>query len=376
VVSSTRPDPELDRIIADRRGSWNFASLNKPGDVTEVTLPLVFNAYALSSRRPDLVTSTNNQRPPVDHSKTDHSAKLTKKSEPDYLKKMSKKTTDAYQTYLKLRDNYVNSPTFYFDMADWFYKNDDRETALRVLTSIAELGLENAPLYRMLGYRFKEYGEYTLQKFVTQKVVEWRPIEPQSYRDYALALADNGEPQAALDSLYGLLARFYSPAIVDRSRGIEEVVVTEINHLLVKYPNLNTSMIEEERLLVVANPVDVRVVSNWNMDNVTIDFFVIDPNNEESAYWISTGIGGRKSAYNRSGYGPEQFVLKNAKEGKYTIHVSYVSAREFATPGPATVMLEIYTKYAGEEEKRQVVCLQLSGRERLKAAEFEIGKPR
>ncbi len=77
----------------------------------------------------------------------------------------------------------------YFDMADWFFKHNDRERALLILTSIADLELENASLFRLLGYRLKEYKEYALETYVCQKVIKWRPMEPQSYRDYALALS-------------------------------------------------------------------------------------------------------------------------------------------------------------------------------------------
>jgi TonB family protein len=298
----------------------------------------------------------------------------------DYLNELPNKTNDNYKIYLKLRDDYANSPIFYFDMADWFYKLGDRETALRVLTSIAELELEDASLYRMLGYKFKEYGEYRLQKFVCQKVVEWRPMDPQSHRDYALALADNGEAQAALDSLYAALTRLYPSAnIGGRSSGIEEVIVTEINRLIAKNPKLNSSKIDKR--LIMDNPVDVRVVLNWNMNNTDLDLLVKDPNNEYChSHWRrrQTSIGGYMSSDNTSGYGPEQFMLKRAVRGKYQIYVNYAAAREFAKSEPAAVMAEIYTKYDGKTEHRQVVCLQISkeqGRdgEKVLIAEFELG---
>jgi len=269
------------------------------------------------------------------------------------------KIAEDYKIYLKLRNEHANSPTFYFDMADWFYKLGDKETALRILTSIAELELENASLYRLLGYRFKEYGEFALQKFVCRRVVEWRPMEPQSYREYALALADNGETQAALDSLYGVLTRGYSHNTIRRSRGLEEIVVTEINHLIAKNKNLNTSKID--KLLLTDIPVDIRVVINWNMNNTDIDLHVKDPNGTECSYKNKrTNIGGRISADNTSGYGPEQFMLKQAIKGKYQVYVDYYGAREFAAAGPSTIVAEIYTKYADKAEKRQVVSLQLS----------------
>ena len=291
----------------------------------------------------------------------------------DYLSKLTGKTVADYQIYLKLRDDYANSPTFYFDMAGWFYTHSDRETALRILTSIADLELENPSLYRLLGYRFKEYGEYALEKFVCQKVIQWRPMEPQSYRDYALALANNGEEQAALDALYSLLIKSYPDNICNRSRGIVEVVVTEMNRLIAKNPSLNTSKIDKRLLIDI--PVDIRVVINWNMDNTDIDLHVKDPNNEECYYSNrQTSIGGRMSNDNASGYGPEQFLLKKAVKGKYRIYVNYFSDRQFTSSGPSTIMAEVFTKYADKTEQRRVVSLQISNAKKRDDRKIEVAE--
>ena len=292
--------------------------------------------------------------------------KLAELGHSAYMVNLTGNTAEDYQEYLNLRNDHLNSPQFYFEMSSWFYSHGDREAALRVLTSIAELDIENAANYRLLGYRFKEFGEHTLQKFAFRKVLEWRPLEPQSLRDYALALADNGEAQAALDSLGVLLTRSYSTNIGNRSRGIDEVVITEINNLIAKNPRLSTSRID--RRLRMSMPVDVRVVLNWNLNNTNVDLSVVDPTGEGSFFrdprWSGgrdvTMIGGRMSADNSSGYGPEQFTLRKAVKGQYQVYAHYRSAREFAAAGPVTVMAEIYTNYGTRDEQRRVVTMQLT----------------
>ena len=436
VTESTINDAELEATVVERVRSWNFERIDKPGDVTEVVYPFVFsingdgeNRVETAETRARIERQARGEPAPapieiVPQSRDgatlagaaaaaeklkkwwsiDFAAQSAKPKYPtpddaaglfsertlqgrsdasgapaakdkDYLSKLTGKTDDDYQTYLKLRNDNLNAPAYYFDMADWFYKHGDRETALRVLTSIADLELENASLFRLLGYRFKEYGEYALEKFVCEKVVQWRPMEPQSHRDYALALADNGDAQGALDSLCALLKKTYSNNILNRSRGIEEIVVTEINHLIAKKPGLNVSKIDKRLLINI--PVDVRVVINWNMDNTDIDLHVKDPNGEKCYYSYSQSkIGGRISADITSGYGPEQFVLKKAVSGRYGVYVNYYGDRQFTSAGPSTVMAEIYTKYAGKSETRQVICLQLSNAKRRDnlalVAEFEF----
>ncbi|MCL2182708.1 MAG: TonB family protein [Chitinispirillia bacterium] len=407
ITSSSMPDSILEAAVVSWVRSYVFESIDKPGDVTEVTYPFTFTNDYCNPNITSQATAADIERWKRDEERwkkaqnaaaerkerwrrederwrieTDRrmaeEARRRKKAEYERLKKLAEfaappyiqaltGNADAdYQLYLMLRDNNANSPKFYFDMAGWFHDLGDTETALRILTSIAELEIESAPLYRMLGYRLKEYGEYTLQKFVCGKVLEWRPLEPQSYRDYALALADNGEHQAALDSLYGLLIRDYSAHIGRGSSGIEEVVITEINRLITQNPRLSMSKID--RRLRMEMPLDVRVALNWNHNNTNIDLIVEDPlgnisifNNSRSNY--SSGAvptGGRMSADNSRGYGPEQFMLKKAVKGKYSIYAAYRSAREFAADGPVTVMAEVYTKYGTKDEQRAVVTMQLA----------------
>jgi len=195
-------------------------------------------------------------------------------------------------------------------------------------------------------------------------------MEPQSYRDYALALADNGETQAALDSLYSLLLKHYSENILRRSRGIEEVVIMEINNLIAKNAKLNTSKIDKRLIMKV--PIDVRVVVNWNMNNTDIDLHVKDPSGEECYYGHrQTSIGGHMSA-NKGGIGPEQFILKKAIKGKYRIYVNYYGDRQFIDAGPSTVMAEIYIKYSDKTEQRKIVSLQMS-KSGQKDGKIEVG---
>ena len=295
------------------------------------------------------------------------------KQDNSYTKQLTGKIEDDYALYLKLRPEYINTPTFYFDMADWFFKHNDRERALRILTAIADLDIENASLFRLLGYRLKEYKEYILEAYVCKKVIQWRPMEPQSYRDYALALADNGNYQAALDSMYSVLTRHYAKSILQRSERIEEVIVTEINQLITKYPNLHTKNISNE--LIQAIPVDIRVVINWNMNNTIIDLHVTDPNGE-TCLWDhpNTDIGGRLSYHTIHDYGPAQFMLKKAIKGKYGVFVNYYGDSQVKAEGPSTVMAEIYTRYADKSEQRQVVCLQLSKENKQKDGKVKVAE--
>ncbi|MDR2694634.1 MAG: AgmX/PglI C-terminal domain-containing protein [Chitinispirillales bacterium] len=390
--ASTMNDTALENNIANLIKMWYFEKIDKPGDVTEVKCPLFFNGEAVPPRKakkaktapktaearendPAMLAMAVNAANTLREWWNNYPAPDEKKTGPDgstaykyggyggdnvaYMKKLTGKTAKDYQLYLKLRADYINSPEFYFDMAEWFYAHDDKETALRVLTSVAELNLENASLYRLLGYRLKEYVEYGPEKFVCRKVATWRPMEPQSHRDYALALADNGEAQAALDSLCSLLTKDYTGNIIDRNSRFHEVLVTDINHLIAENPGIDTSKVDGR--LTADLSVDIRVIINWNPNNTDIKLRVTDPRGEECfTRNRTTQIGGRISGDITTGHGPEQFMLKNAVKGSYRIYAGYYGNSQVTADGPSAVMVEIYA-YAGggKEDKRWVICKRL-----------------
>ena len=282
------------------------------------------------------------------------------KSDKDYMKNLVGKPDSAYQAYLKMRSSYISTPMFYFDVANWFYQQKDSVRALTILSNIADLDLENADLYKTLAYKLKQTGNYKDELFITQKVLQWRPMDAQSYRDYALALADNGQYQAALDHLYKVLTQSYNSQMADRDQGIEEIVISEINNLIAKHGNsLSTKGIDKR--LIQPLPVDVRVVLNWNKNDTDIDLWLTDPTGEKGFYGNSrTKIGGRISNDFTSGYGPEQFMIKKAIKGKYKIEVNYYGDRQINISGPTTVTAEIYTRYATGKQQRKVIVLPMA----------------
>ncbi|TDQ11381.1 VIT domain-containing protein [Pedobacter metabolipauper] len=284
------------------------------------------------------------------------------KSDKGYMKKLQGSSSGAYKSYLAIRPEYESTPSFYLDMANWFYQQKDSVRALLILSNLTELDLENSEIYKSLAYKLTQAGDPETALFISKKVVKWRPMEAQSYRDYALALANCGKYQQALDTLYQVLTKSYNADISNRDQGIEEIILAEINNLIVLHgDHLNTSRIDPK--LIFKLPVDVRVVLNWNKIDTDIDLWVTDPNGEKCYYKNKlTAAGGRISDDFTGGYGPEQFMIKKAIKGKYIIHVDYYGDNHISISGPTVVMAEIYTNYGKVNQERKVITLQMSGK--------------
>ncbi len=270
-----------------------------------------------------------------------------------YLKLLKAATADKkYITYLEIREKEINNPNFYFDVAHYFYDRGDKQKALLVLSNIADLGSENHQLYKTLSYTLRQWKASEDAVFTTKKIVQWRTHEPQSHRDYAMALEGNMQYQAAFDECIKALEVNYFGEMSGQYEGVEDIILMDINRMMSEHKNLNTTKLNKKYLKKM--PVAVRVILNWNQMDVDIDMHVTEPNGEECYYaQKTTEAGARFSKDFTQGYGPEQYLLRNAVKGKYKITSNFYGETTLTENGPATVMVEIYiTKADGSIEKR------------------------
>lgn len=262
-----------------------------------------------------------------------------------------------YQKYLENRSKHEKQVSYYFDISKLLFKKGDKALSLKVLSTLAELDLENEELYKTIYYLLKQRGHYDKELWITQKILEWRPFDAQSHRDHALALVDNKKPQEALNIYRSLLYQEFTDEISVRDNGIEEILIMEINNILKQNKNVDGSKIDDR--LKADLPVDIRVVINWNKDNTDIDLWVTDPKGEDCSYQHkSTAIGGRISNDFTQGFGPEQFLLKKAVKGKYKIKTNFFGERQNILSGPTTVMAEVYLYYSDGRQERKIAVFQ------------------
>lgn len=267
-----------------------------------------------------------------------------------------KSADSIYRKYLKQRPEYKDTPSYYFDIANLLFNLNENELGLRVLSSITDLDLENEELYKLVLYQLKKQGVNDKSVFIAKKILDWRPMDPQSYRDYALALEDNGEYQEALTQLYKIFIRDYTEEIAARDFMIEETVLMELNQLI-NYRKASPTDINPK--LLAELPVNIRVVLNWNKDNTDIDLWVTDPNDEKCMYsHEKTEIGGRISQDFTGGFGPEQFLLKKAIKGKYKIETNFYGDDQVSISGPTALMAEVFLNYASGKQERKIVVFQ------------------
>lgn len=279
------------------------------------------------------------------------------------------KAEDLYALYLDERDSHADSTAFYLDVADLLLKKGRRAEALRVLSNLAEMKLENRHVLRVLGYRLMQARDWPHAIAVLREVLRLADEEPQSHRDLGLALAGAGQRQEAIERLYEVAARPWD----NRFSEVELVALNEMNEIIATSPvRLDTAFID--RRLLKNMPLDLRAVLAWDSDNSDMDLWVTDPNGEKCYYGNrNTFQGGLLSDDFTGGYGPEEFVLKDAKPGKYKVEANFFGDRQQIVTGATTLNLRLSSGWGTPRRKDETVTLRLSGRsETVFVGEFEV----
>ncbi len=289
--------------------------------------------------------------------------------EPDaeYLKTLKKVVPgELYKTYLELKKDHGQTPSFYMDVSDLFIEKGMKDQALRILSNIAELELENHELLRILAHRLEQLGYYNEAIVIYREVLRIRGEEPQSYRDLGLCLEKAGKYQEAVDQLFQVVDRTWD----SRFPGIESIALVEINRIVSLHKGaVNTGKIDPE--LLKDMPLDVRIILNWDTDNCDMDLWVTDPRGEKCFYSNkNTRIGGRMSNDFTGGYGPEMFTIKKAIKGEYVVQVNYYGSRSQKAAGPTTIQMQLVTNYGRPNEKVQEITRRLSTNKEV----LDIGK--
>lgn len=275
----------------------------------------------------------------------------------------------VYTLYLDEKPGYANSSAFFLDVADILIDKGQRDLALRVLSNLAEMDLENRAVLRILGYRLLQAGAPQLAVPVFEKVLRLAPEEPQSFRDLGLAQAAAGHPQQAIEKLNEVVVRPWDVRFPE----IETIAIAEINAIIAtSREKLDTSRIDPRLLKNL--PLDLRVVMTWDADNADMDLWVTDPNGERCSYMNAlTFQGGRISRDFTRGYGPEEFSLRSALPGKYRIEANYYGNRQQVLAGATTLQVKLFTGFGTARQKEQVVTLRLKDKgETVYVGEFEV----
>ena len=100
--------------------------------------------------------------------------------------------------------------------------------------------------------------------------------------------------------------------------------------------------------------VDLRVVIEWNTEATDIDLWVEEPSGETAIFSNpGTELGGLLSNDMTVGFGPEEYVLRHAPNGEFTIKANVYSVDSLNPNGASTVTARLIYDYGRPTERME-----------------------
>ncbi|MET0533499.1 MAG: VIT domain-containing protein [Steroidobacter sp.] len=258
-------------------------------------------------------------------------------------------------------------PAFYLDVAEWFHRRGDTERAAELLLSALELPAKNDETISIVAERLLRYGQLDRAIWLYQRLLELAPDRPQPARSLALALAErakHGRGKSAardLERAVTILNQVIITPWDDAYDGIELISLMEANALLPQLKQLGVRKAILDSRLVAPLAVDLRVVIEWNTPATDMDLWVTEPNGESAMYSNNrTALGGHLSNDMTSGFGPEEYLLRRAPDGRFAVGVNVFSADPLNPNGATMLTARLTHNFGRPNQRTETLDIELS----------------
>lgn len=289
-----------------------------------------------------------------------------------YLAALKAATAETFPAVFVAQEKRHGSvPAFYLDVAEFRFRQNKPEEAIALALDALELPSADTTTLTIVADRLMRYGDETRGIWLYERVLYLDNDRPQPRRLLALALIDRAEHAAKRGAPIEAQRADYRRAMVllnevvtrtwDQAfSGIEAVALMEANRILPKLEKLGVKDIPLDPRLQALLDVDVRIVLDWYVDATDMDLWVDEPSGERAIYNNPrTRIGGRLSHDMTQGFGPEEYVLRHAPSGTYTVRVNIYRTDQLNPNGPITVRAHLFRGYGRSDESSQVLEIEL-----------------
>jgi hypothetical protein len=211
----------------------------------------------------------------------------------------------------------------------------DVKTAARAYGSILELFSFRADSRRFAGERLERLGDASSIRLAADtygKAAEQRPDHPASHRLYAFTLLKAGEHEKAFEAMKKGATRSYP---MGRFAGADRILKEDLGLIATVWAAAQPGKRDEimTRLRAAGGTAEtgpsLRFVLVWETDANDVDFHIYDGKGGH-AYYGNRALpsGGELYADVTTGYGPECFTIRGAREKRaypYTLQAHYYS---------------------------------------------------
>lgn len=261
---------------------------------------------------------------------------------------------------------YGTVPGFYLDVAEWFRAKGDTATAMQLMLSALDLPTTDDETRQIVAFRLEREGAYDRAVELAERLAAVNAeFRPQPGRDLALALAARGRAhgkagRADLERAFKLLTETaLNPASSDFD-GIEVISLMEANALIPEIKAVGGHWSLDPRLVAHLD-TDVRIVIEWTADDADIDLWVDEPDRERVMYSNKlSSAGGQISNDMTDGFGPEEYTIHRATNGRYEVRINGYDADRLNPNGPGHVLIRLIRNFARATQRETMVDADLT----------------
>lgn len=336
-------------------------SINRYGQIAAygaivVEMKKDFDRNKLTKSKPkvDLTVKGNDYIEAVETLEND----VAQQNKPYYLEALTQTTSfqEAKEIYQKqLQTAFAKSISYYIAVSNYF-KKWDREFAIEVLSTIAEIAPTNPKALKSLAYHLDSLGAYEQSILVYQHIVSLQPEKAQSYLDAALAYKNVADYKKAA-ALYTQMLYNTIPNL--DFTGVKDIVVHELRDIVTNHKTSLEYTDLPEELLQVGFKQDTRIVFEWNDPLSEFDIQFVNPNNKfftfkhtsfENSDLIQQEIA--------DGFSTKEFVLEDPSPGKWLINI--VSHSKKNRNNPIYVKYVVYKDFGQASQTKSVKIIDIS----------------
>ncbi len=287
-------------------------------------------------------------------------------SDRPYLKTLDAATGDFNAVFAGLEKEYGALPAFYLDVSGWLANKGRKAEAARMATSALDLPARNNDTIAIVAARLTKLGQLDRAIWLLEQMAELENDRPQPKRTLALALIQRAAglkgaaAKADLQRAYDLLAEVINTPWDGRYAGVEQIALNDATAILPRLKSLGGTGAAIDPRLLRNLDTDIRVVVEWNTKSTDMDLWVDEPDGERIMYDNpKSAAGGHLSNDMTQGFGPEEYFIRKAPAGKFTVRINTFATDRLNPNGPTTVTARLYRNFGRVNQSEELIDLEV-----------------
>ena len=277
---------------------------------------------------------------------------------------------EKFVEYNRLAAMHGTTASFYFDMAQHFFKIGLRKDAFEILMNAAEVGNGNLQVQHAIAYLLEEWKMFAEAIQVYEQLLQDFPGNMSLHRDLAWVYYQQGNYQKSVDILYNAIKTNNGYDETAKSTA-KATMLYEMNTIIAAHKNM-FDISNIPTALIKNVPMDLRIILDCNNTDIA-GMEIKEPGGELISRDKVSKTGGMINGnYNSWNYGnddPMVYQVKRAAHGKYRVLVDYYYGYYRSNNTPSFVRIKTFKNFGKADQSIEIENIIMDNQ----YGEIEIG---